>query len=155
MGLFDTQLVYAIGLEIGQGLTYSAPAYWDMNDASRELAKRLAPSLNGGPMAGNHVGDYTGTYHYLKAVAAVGIARAKADGRAVVEQLKSAPIDDPILGRCVVRPDGRNVHDMLLMRIKAPSASAGGFDLAAIATVVPGDQAFRPMAEGKCSMVGG
>ena len=155
MGLFDTPLVYAIGLEIGQGLTYSAPAYWDMNDASRELAKRLAPSLNGGPMAGNHVGDYTGTYHYLKAVAAVGIARAKADGRAVVEQLKSAPIDDPILGRCVVRPDGRNVHDMLLMRIKAPSASAGGFDLAAIATVVPGDQAFRPMAEGKCSMVGG
>ena len=155
MTLFDAPLVYAIGLEIGQGLTYSAPAYWNRNDATRALAKRLAPSLNGGPMAANHVGDYTGTYHYLKAVAAVGVAKAKADGRAVVEQLKSAPIDDPMLGRCVVRKDGRNVHEMLLMKIKTPSASKEAFDLATIASVVPGDKAFRPMADGKCPLIGG
>ena len=106
-------------------------------------------------MAANHVGDYTGTYHYLKAVAAVGVAKAKADGRAVIEQLKSAPIDDPMLGRCVVRKDGRNVHEMLLMKIKTPSASKEAFDLAAIASVVQGDQAFRPMADGKCPMIDG
>jgi branched-chain amino acid transport system substrate-binding protein len=155
MTLFDVPQVQAIGLEIGQGLTYSAPAYWDRNDASRALAKRLAPSLNGSPMAGNHVGDYTGTYYYLKAVAAVGVAKAKADGRAVVEQLKSAPIDDPILGRCVVRADGRNVHEMLLMKIKPPNASKEAFDLATIASVIPGEQAFRPIADGKCPMIGG
>ncbi len=155
MGLFDTPLVYGIGLEVGQGLTYATPAYWDQNDATRELARRLAPSLNGLPMSGNHVGDYTGTYQYLKAVAAVGMEKAKSDGRAVIAQLKSAPIDDPLLGRCVVRADGRNVHNMLLMQIKTPGASKGKFDLATIADIVPGDQAFRPMADGKCPMVDG
>jgi branched-chain amino acid transport system substrate-binding protein len=154
MALFDTPLVHAVGLPIAQGLTFSAPAYWDRNDATRALAKRLAPSLNGNPMAGNHIGDYTGTYHYLKAVAAVGVTKAKADGRAVVEQLKSAPIDDPMLGRCVVRADGRNVHEMLLMKIKTPAESKGPFDLASILAVVPGDKVFRPMADGRCPMVG-
>jgi len=153
MGLFDTPLVHAVGLEIGQGLTYSAPAYWDRNDASRDLAKRLAPALKGEPLAGNHVGDYTGTYQYLMAVAAVGVPRARADGRAVVAQLKSAPIHDPILGTCVVRPDGRNVHDMLLMRIKSPAQSKSEFDLATIEAMVPSDKAFRSLADGKCAMV--
>jgi branched-chain amino acid transport system substrate-binding protein len=155
MTLFDTPLVYSTGLEISQGLTYSAPAYWDRNDALRTLAKRLAPALNGNPMAGNHVGDYTGTYWYLRAAAEVGVPAAKADGRAVVDHLKTMKIDDPYLGRCVVRPDGRNIHDMLLMKIKQPSESASPFDLATILSVVPGDQAFRPMAGGGCSMVGG
>ncbi|MBS0642969.1 MAG: ABC transporter substrate-binding protein [Proteobacteria bacterium] len=155
MTLFDTPLVYAIGLDVGQGLTYSAPAYWDRNDALRTLAKRLAPALNNNPMAANHVGDYTGTYWYLKAAAAVGLPTAKKDGRAVVEQLKSMKIDDPYLGKCVVRPDGRNVHDMLLMKIKKPSESKAPFDLASIEAVIPGDQAFRPMAGGGCPMVSG
>jgi branched-chain amino acid transport system substrate-binding protein len=73
----------------------------------------------------------------------------------VVEHLKSMKIDDPYLGRCVVRPDGRNIHDMLLMKIKQPSDSASPFDLATILSVVPGDQGFRPMAGAGCSMVGG
>ena len=155
MTLFDSPLVHAVGLQVGQGLTYSAPTYWDRNDATRALAKRLAPALNGSPMAGNHVGDYTGTYYYLKAVAQVGVARAKADGRAVIEQLKSTPIDDPMLGRCTVRPDGRNEHEMLLMRIKTPAAADHPFDLATIEAVVPAGQAFRPMADGKCPLVAG
>ena len=61
----------------------------------------------------------------------------------------------PILGHCVVRPDGRNLHDMLLIKIKQPSESRSPFDLAAIQSIVPGDQAFRPMAGGGCPMVGG
>jgi branched-chain amino acid transport system substrate-binding protein len=155
MTLFDVPLVYALGLEIGQGLTFSAPAFWDRNDATRRLAERLKPALNNGPMAANHVGDYTGTYYYLKAAAEVGVAKARADGRAVIEHMKSMTIDDPYLGRCTVRPDGRNVHEMLLMRIKKPAESKGLFDLASIAAVVPGDKAFRPMAGGGCAMVGG
>ncbi len=153
--LFDVPLVYAIGLEIGQGLTFSAPAYWDRGDASRLLAKRLAPSLNNSPMAGNHVGDYTGAYYYLKAAAELGVAKAKADGRAVIAHMKTMQIDDPYLGRCVVRPDGRNVHEMLLMKIKAPGDSKGPFDLASIVSVVPGDRAFRPMKGAGCAMVEG
>ena len=153
--LFDVPLAYAVGLEIAQGLTFSAPAYWDRNEASRALAKRLVPALNNNPMAGNHVGDYTGTYYYLKAAAEVGVAKAKADGRAVVEHMKKMTIDDPILGRCTVRADGRNIHEMLLMKVKKPSESKGPFDLATIVSVVPADKAFRPIAGGGCAMVSG
>ena len=153
--LFDTPLVKAVGLRTGHGLNYAVAAYWDQNDATRALQQRLAPVLNGGPLAQNHIGDYSGAYNYLKAVAAVGLARAKSDGRAVVEQLKSAPFDDAMFGRCVVRQDGRMVHDMRLMEIKTPSESHGDLDLARVVKTVPGDQAFRPLAEGHCPMVAG
>ncbi len=153
--LFDTPLVKAVGLKTGQGLNYAVAGYWDENDATRSLQKRIAPALNGNPLAQNHIGDYSGAYNYLKAVAAVGVSRAKSDGRAVIEQLKSAPFDDAMLGRCVVRPDGRMVHDMLLMEVKKPSESHGELDLARVAETVPGADAFRPLAEGHCPMVSG
>ena len=155
MPLFDTPLVKAVGLRTGQGLNYSVAAYWDQNDATRALQKRVAPVLNGNPLAQNHIGDYSGAYNYLKAVAAVGVARAKSDGRAVIAQLKSAPIDDAMLGRCVVREDGRNVHDMRLMEIKKPGEAHGELDLAKVDAVISGDQAFRPLAEGHCPLVSG
>jgi branched-chain amino acid transport system substrate-binding protein len=153
--LFDVPLGFAAGLEVARDLTFSVPAYWDRNDASRALAARLAPVLNNNPMAANHAGDYSGAYWYLKAAAGVGVAKAKSDGRAVIEYMKTMKIDDPILGRCVVRPDGRCVHEMLLMKMKKPSESNGPLDLASIVSVVPAERAFRPMQGGGCPMVGG
>jgi len=153
--LFDVPLGFAAGLEVARDLTFSVPAYWDRNDASRALAARLAPVLNNNPMAANHAGDYSGAYWYLKAAAGVGVAKAKSDGRAVIEYMKTMKIDDPILGRCVVRPDGRCVHEMLLMKMKQPPESKGPLDLASIVSVVPAERAFRPMQGGGCPMVGG
>jgi branched-chain amino acid transport system substrate-binding protein len=40
------------------------------------------------------------------------------------------------------------VHDMYLMRIKKPQESKQKWDLYAYLATVPGDEAFRPMAEG-------
>ncbi len=76
-------------------------------------------------------------------------------GRAVIDQSKAMTIDDPILGRCLVRPDGRNPHEMLLMKIKRPSEAREPFDVAEIASVVPGDKAFGPMTDGGCPMASG
>ena len=45
--------------------------------------------------------------HYLKAVAAVGIAK---DGRAVVAKMKEIPVDDPLFGKGQVRADGSVTH---------------------------------------------
>jgi len=46
------------------------------------------------------------------------------------------------------------VHDMYLMRIKKPEESKSKWDLYDYQTTVPGDQAFRPMAEGGCPYIG-
>jgi branched-chain amino acid transport system substrate-binding protein len=45
------------------------------------------------------------------------------------------------------------VHDMYLMRFKKPSQSTGRWDLYELVATVPGDEAFRPLAEGGCPYV--
>jgi branched-chain amino acid transport system substrate-binding protein len=45
------------------------------------------------------------------------------------------------------------IRDMYLMQAKAPEESKGEWDLAKIVATIPGDQAFRPLAEGGCPLV--
>ena len=52
-----------------------------------------------------------------------------------------------------LREDGRMVKDMYLMEAKKPSESKGEWDLAKIKRVIPGDDAFRPLADSRCPLV--
>jgi hypothetical protein len=52
-----------------------------------------------------------------------------------------------------VREDGRLVHDMLFAQVKTPAESRGPWDYYKILGVIPGDRAFRPLAEGGCPLV--
>jgi branched-chain amino acid transport system substrate-binding protein len=52
-----------------------------------------------------------------------------------------------------VRADGRLVHDMYLVEVKAPEESRYPWDYDKVLSIIPGDQAFRPLAEGKCPLV--
>ncbi len=76
--------------------------------------------------------------------------KSKADGRAVVAQLKAVPTRDPLFGVGQVRADGRAIHDTLALRVKAPPQSHGPWDLFEMLSIVPGDQAFRPISAGGC-----
>ena len=49
--------------------------------------------------------------------------------------------------------DGRLVHDMYFGQVKKPSESREPWDYYNILSVIPGDQAFRPLAEGGCPLV--
>ncbi|MBE7248358.1 MAG: ABC transporter permease, partial [Actinomycetospora chiangmaiensis] len=51
------------------------------------------------------------------------------------------------------RQDGRAVHDLFLFEVKAPADSKGAYDYYKLLDTVPGDQAFRPMADGGCPLV--
>ncbi|MBE7248765.1 MAG: ABC transporter permease, partial [Actinomycetospora chiangmaiensis] len=46
--------------------------------------------------------------------------------------------------------DGRMVHDMYLMQVKAPAESTGEWDLLKPIATIPGDRAFRPIEAGNC-----
>lgn len=52
-----------------------------------------------------------------------------------------------------LRIDGRLVRDMYLLQAKAPAESKGERDLAKVAAVIPGDQAYRPLSEAGCPLV--
>jgi branched-chain amino acid transport system substrate-binding protein len=67
--------------------------------------------------------------------------------------MKKKPFDDPLFGKSHVREDGRNIHDAYLFQVKKPSESKGPNDYYKVLATIPGEEAFRPLKEGGCSLV--
>jgi branched-chain amino acid transport system substrate-binding protein len=146
--------VHALGLETAQGLVCTASYYWDMNDQTRNLARRvLAKSGVDTPVTMAQAGDYSATLHYLKAVAELGAAPAKANGRAVVERMKAMPTQDDAFGRGTIRADGRKLHPAYLFEVKTPAESKHKHDYYKLLQTSAADDAFRSVADGGCSLV--
>ena len=140
--------VRALGLKTAQGLLMASPFYWDMSPEARAFSDRFA-AAKGMPPTMIQAGTYGAALHYLKAVKAAGTDEAKA----VMTKMKEMPINDFMTKNGRIREDGRVIRDMYLMQAKAPEESKGEWDLAKIVGTVPGEQAFRPLAEGGCPLV--
>ncbi|HTY79386.1 MAG TPA: ABC transporter substrate-binding protein [Candidatus Bathyarchaeia archaeon] len=140
--------VRAIGLPTAQGLFMASSFYWDMTPEARAFTDRFA-AAKGMPPTMIQAGTYGATLHYLKAVKAAGTDEAKA----VMARMKEMPIDDFMTKNGRIREDGRVIRDMYLMQVKTPEESKGEWDLAKIVATIPGEQAFRPLAEGGCPLV--
>ncbi|MGU3667865.1 ABC transporter substrate-binding protein [Methylobacterium sp. A49B] len=151
--LFYSTNVHALGLELAQGLLLTESFYWDLNPRTRALTERLHPKI--GPACPNMVqaGCYAATLHYLKAVAEIGVAAAKADGKAAVARMKAMPTEDDAFGTGRIRADGRKVQPSYLLQAKAPGESKGGWDLLKTVATTPAEDAYRPEREGGCPLV--
>lgn len=145
--------IHAIGLKTAQGLMLTEAFYWDLNDATRAFSARYSAEMKGAKPCTIQVGCYSGTLHYLKAVAALGVDKARASGADAVAMMKQIPTDDVVFGPGRVREDGRKIHDMHLFQVKAPADSKGDWDLYRRLRTIPGEQAFRPLADGACPMI--
>jgi branched-chain amino acid transport system substrate-binding protein len=144
--------VQAIGLADSQGLLAVQTYYWDMNDGTRAFARRFQARHPRHNMPNDmQAGMYSATLAYLRAVAALN--GQSADGRAVVEQMKRVPANDPVLGTTPVRVDGRALHPIYLLGTKKPGESKGDWDFFRLVSTVAPDDAFRPLAEGGCPLV--
>lgn len=141
--------VESIGLQTAQGLVLSEPFYWDLNDKTRAWAKRFAERMPGRMPTIGHAGVYSSTLAYLRAVKAVNMI----EGDKVVAQMKTMSVDDDLFGRVTIRPDGRAIHNMYVFKVKTPAESKSRFDLYTLVETIPGEQAFRPIADGGCPMV--
>jgi len=143
--------VQALGLKTAQGLVLTETWYWDMNDANRAWTKRWQAERQGGKFPSMVVaGVYSATLHYLKAVAAL---KSAADGKAVVNQMKAMPTDDPLFGKGYVRTDGRKIHPAYLFQVKKPEESKYAGDVYNLRATIPAEEAFRPMKDDNCPMV--
>ena len=139
--------IQVLGLESTQGLYLTTAFYWDLNDSSRAWSKRFYERAKKMPNMGQ-AGVYSATMHYLKAVQAAGTDRTDA----VMQKMREMPVEFfGKVGR--VRQDGRMVHDMYLLQVKAPDKSKGPWDLLELRATVPGDKAFRPLAQSMCPLV--
>jgi branched-chain amino acid transport system substrate-binding protein len=138
--------VHSLGLQTAQGLVVTTGFYWDYNDETRAWSKRWSERMGGRMPTMSQAGCYSGALHYLKAVQAAGTDEAKA----VAAKMRELPVNDFFSKNGVVRADGRMVHDMYLAQVKSPEESKYPWDYYKILRVIPGDEAYKPLAESEC-----
>ena len=151
--LFYNSNVHALGLETAQGLLLTESYYWNLNDRTRAFESRIKDKTPNQWPNMVQAGDYASTLHYLKAVKDMGLAAAKADGRAAVARMKAMPTDDDCFGIGKIREDGRKIHPSYLFQAKTPAESTSPWDGLKLIATTPADDAFRPMSEGNCSLI--
>ncbi|SMH27620.1 ABC transporter substrate-binding protein [Mesorhizobium australicum] len=140
--------VHALGLDIAQGMILTNAFYWDRDEGTRAFAAKFEERMGRKPHMGD-AGDYSSTMHYLKAVKAAGTTEAQA----VMAKMRETPINDFFATNGVIREDGRMVHDMYVYQVKTPQESSGEWDVYNLVSVIPGDEAYRPLSESQCPLV--
>jgi len=138
----------SMGLSTAQGLVLTNAFYWDRDEDTRAFSKRFFAKMKRMPHMGD-AGDYSSTMHYLNAIKAAGTDEAKA----VMAKMREMPVNDFFAKNGRVREDGRFIHDMYVYEVKKPSESKYPWDYYKLRSVIPGDEAFRPVSESKCPLL--
>jgi branched-chain amino acid transport system substrate-binding protein len=140
--------VHAMGLNAAQGLTFATSFYWDRTDETRSFSRRFLKRHAAMPTQAQ-AAVYSGVTHYLRSVEGAGTDSTDA----VVKQMRATPVRDFFTTNGVIRADGRLMHDLYLVQVKAPSESRYAWDYYKILSVVSADQAAKPLSESECPTV--
>ena len=122
--------------------------YWDAGEETRQWSKRFFERMKKMPTA-IQAANYSSTLHYLNAVKAVG----SSDADKVMARMRETPVNDFFAKNGRIRADGRMVHDMYLMQVKAPAESRYPWDYYKTVATIPGDRAFQPLDKSTCPLV--
>lgn len=151
--VYQDYISRSVGLELAEGIVGAMPFYWDMSDEGRAFAKRFAPRYHNAYPNYYHAGSYSAVWHYLKAASALGVDKAKASGRAAIDQMKAIPVSDPLYGTGYVRPDGKFIHANRVWVTKSKAESKFEWDQFKLLATIPQDKAFQPMEALGCPLV--
>lgn len=144
--------IHALGLNVAQGLNFTEPFYWDLNDGTRGFSKRFAEKSRGNAMPTTvHAGVYASLLHYFKALEDMG-GNSK-DGVKIVDKMKAMPTDDVLFGKGSIQPNGRKIHPAYLFEVKKPAESKGPYDYFKVMATIPADQAFTPLDKSSCALL--
>lgn len=139
--------VKALGLRLAAGLTFTTPFYWDRTVETRAWAKRFFDRHGAMPTM-VHAAVYSGVQHYLRSVKAAGTDEAQS----VMRKMRGTPVDDFYVHGGQIRPDGRLLHPMYLVKVKTADKSKGPWDFYEILGEIPGDKAFRSLEQSGCPL---
>ena len=140
--------VNGMGLDNAQGMFVTTGFYWDQDDQTRAFSRRYFERMKKMPTM-MQAAVYSAVLHYLKAIQAGGTD----DAQTVMAKMKATEVNDAVVRKGRIRDDGRLVHDMMLVQVKTPSESTKAWDLYKIRQVIPGAQAFMPLAQSRCPLV--
>jgi branched-chain amino acid transport system substrate-binding protein len=138
----------AIGLEAADGLLFSTGFWSEASPEAAAWSKRFF-KRHGAMPNDSQAGVYSATLHYLKSVEAANTTEASA----VMAKMRELPVNDMFAKNGKLREDGRMVHDMYVVQAKKPSESSGPWDLVKLVQTIPGDEAFRSLAQSECPLV--
>ncbi len=142
--------VHSMELKAAQGLKFVTAFYWDRDDETRAWSKRFFEKHGRMPTM-TQAATYSAIRHYLAAINAAGTDEAKA----VLAKMRATPVNDFYVRNGHLREDGRLVHDMYFAQVKTPAESTKPWDYYKILGTIPGDQAFRALADSGCPLVTG
>jgi len=140
--------IHGMGLKAAQGLQFVTAFYWNRTPETRAWSMKFFERHGAMPTM-TQAGVYSAVLHYLRAVDAAGTD----DGKAVMAKMRELPVRDVFAGEGRLRADGQMVHDMYLVRAKAPQDSKEPWDYYEILETIPGDKIFKPLSASECPLV--
>ena len=140
--------LHAVGPAAASGIYFAEAFYWDQDEAARAWSRRFFQRVGAMPNS-YQAGIYGAVQHYLKAVRAAD----RTEPAAVMAKMRELPVEDFMTRGGTVRIDGRVVRDIQVLQAKGPADSKAPWDLARVVATIPGDQAFRPLAQSDCPLV--
>jgi branched-chain amino acid transport system substrate-binding protein len=139
--------IHAVGLTATQGMYLTDSWYWNQSPEARSWSRKYFEKRQSMPTS-LQAADYSAALQYLRAVKATGTD----DADAVIAYLKKNKLNDLYLKNGVFRDDGRVVHDMYLLQVKAPAKSKEPWDYFDVIQAIPGEKAFTRKEESKCAL---
>lgn len=91
-------------------------------------------------------GAYAAVLHYLKAVTAA--LNGDTSGNKVVAKMKELPTGDRLFGKGTIRVDGRKMHPIYLLEVKAPGQAEGPWDYFKVTYTIAAGEGL-PSAQGR------
>ena len=138
--------IHSLGLKATQGMYLTDSWYWNKDAETRAWSRKFFEKVKRMPSS-VQAADYSASLQYLQAVKAIG----SDDADKVLAQMKKTKINDVFAKGGVIRDDGRMVHDMYLMQVKAPDKSVEPWDYYNVMETIKADVAFTTKAESKCA----
>ncbi|HXC38465.1 MAG TPA: ABC transporter substrate-binding protein [Burkholderiales bacterium] len=139
--------IHSLGLDTTQNMYLTDSWYWNRDAEARAWARKFFDKMKRMPSS-LQAADYSATKQYLAAVKATGTD----DADKVLAYLHKAKINDVFAKGGYIRPDGRMVHDMYLMQVKAPAESTEPWDYYKVVDTFKGESAWTSKAETKCPL---
>ena len=118
---------------------------WTVSGRAANGKPRIVIVATGGTIAGS--AESTTAAGYKSGAVAVDVLIN------AVPQMKKFKGKDKLFGDVAIRQDGRVIHPMYLFEVKKPDESKYPYDYYKLVSTIPADQAFRPIADGGCSLV--
>jgi branched-chain amino acid transport system substrate-binding protein len=140
--------VNALGLNAAKGLYLTEAFYWDLDEKTRAWSSRFFTVRKAMPTMAQ-AGVYSAVTHYLKSVATAGTV----EPAMVTAKMLATPVNDFFTHDVKIREDGRVMRDMYLFQVKSEAESKAPWDYYRLVATVPGETAFRPLAESECPYI--